>query len=110
MSDHGDDEQTGERGDARGGDLGPADEAWVDPVIAKRRQIERLTQLGQRVGYGLFGLALVFFFVSLATNASWAITVVVWSLIAGCIVLAPSIVISFTVRAADRADREGDWR
>ena len=37
------------------------------------------------------------------------VTVVVASLIAGSVLLAPSIVIGYAVKAADRADRDGTW-
>ena len=33
-----------------------------DPVLEQRARASRLADLGQRVGYGLFGLALVVFF------------------------------------------------
>ena len=36
-----------------------------DPVLEQRARASRLADLGQRVGYGLFGLALVVFFIGL---------------------------------------------
>lgn len=86
-------------------------EETTDPVLARRQQIERLAKLAQRVGYALFGIALVMFFVSLVTGSpSIVVLIITWSLILGCVVLAPAMVIGYTVKAADRADREDDWR
>jgi hypothetical protein len=81
-----------------------------DPVLAKRRRIHRLTTAGQRIGYTLYLIATVGFFVGLATGyASWLVTVIIVSLLVGSVVLAPAIVFSYAVRAADRADRDDDW-
>ena len=35
--------------------------AGVDPIRERRARIARLVELGQRVGYGLFGIAVVGF-------------------------------------------------
>lgn len=81
-----------------------------DPVLNRRRQIGRLTAMGQRIGYGLYLVASIGFFVGLATGySSWLVTTIVVSLLVGSVVLAPAIVFSYAVRAADRADRDDDW-
>lgn len=81
-----------------------------DPVLARRAQWAHWTSLGQRIGYALFGVALVAFFVGLVTGWGSAVsTVIVVCLVAGSLVLAPAIVFAYAVKAADRADREGDW-
>lgn len=81
-----------------------------DPIVAKRQRIARLVGIGQRVGYGLFGLAIVAFVVGFAVGFEpWAVTLIVVCLVVGSIVLAPAIVFGYAVRAADRADREGSW-
>ena len=81
-----------------------------DPVLARRAQWARWTSLGQRIGYTLFGVALVAFFVGLVAGWGGAVsTVIVFCLVVGSAVLAPAIVFSYAVKAADRADREGDW-
>jgi hypothetical protein len=78
-----------------------------DRVLARRAGIARLTDLGQRVGYGLFGMAVVAFLVGVAAGFSGAIVVtVVASLAVGSAVLAPAIVFGFAVKAAEREDRE----
>ncbi len=62
--------------------------------------------LGQRVGYTLWLVAIVVFFVGAATRfRPFMVTVVVGCLAAGSALLAPSIVISYGVRAAEREDR-----
>jgi hypothetical protein len=69
--------------------------------------MRRLALLGQRIGYGLLGAAVVAFVVSIALNfpAAGARAVIV-ALILACIVLPPSIILGFAVRAAEREDRE----
>jgi uncharacterized membrane protein len=78
-----------------------------DPVRARRARIARLTELGQRVGYALFGIAIVFFVIGFVVGySSLLVTIIVSSLLVGSAVLAPSIVFSYAVRAAEREDRE----
>ena len=78
-----------------------------DPVRARRARIARLTEIGQRVGYALFGIAIVFFVVGFVIGYSSALVIIiVTSLLVGSAVLAPSIVFSYAVRAAEREDRE----
>jgi len=79
----------------------------TDPVRARRARIARFTDMGQRVGYGCFGAAVVGFIVGEAAGFSGAVVaVVVAALVAGCIVLAPAIVLGYAVKAAEREDRE----
>ena len=88
----------------------PNDPPDDDPVMIKRRRIGRLTTAGQRIGYTLYLVAAVGFFVGLATGyAPWLVTTIIASLLVGSVVLAPAIVFSYAVRAADRADRNDDW-
>ncbi len=76
-----------------------------DPILARRARLKRLAEIGQRVGYSLFGLALILFFVGFAAGfPSWLITVIVACLVGGSIVLAPAIVIGYGVKAAVRDD------
>jgi len=78
-----------------------------DPVRAKRARIARLVELGQRIGYSLFGLAVVLFFIGFIVGYGGALVVVIiTSLIVGSIVLAPAIVFGYAVKAAEREDRE----
>ena len=78
-----------------------------DPIRARRARIAKLTDLGQKIGYSLFGIAIVVFIIGFVIGYSGTlVTIIVTSLIVGSIVLAPSIVFSYAVRAAEREDRE----
>jgi hypothetical protein len=78
-----------------------------DPVLVRRRQIQRWAELGQRVGYLLFGVAVVLFVAAMLTGLPGAlVTGVVVALVLGSVVLAPAIVVGYGVKAADREDRE----
>ena len=79
----------------------------TDPVRAKRARIAKLVELGQRIGYSLFGLAVVLFVVGFIVGYGDALVVVIIaSLIIGSVVLAPAIVFGYAVKAAEREDRE----
>jgi hypothetical protein len=82
-------------------------DAGADPVRARRARIARLVELGQRIGYGLFGVAIVAFVVGFVSGFDGLVgTLVVVSLVVGSIVLAPAIVFGYAVKAAERDDRE----
>jgi hypothetical protein len=78
-----------------------------DPTLVRRAAIARLTELGQRLGYGLFGLAIAAFTVGAVLGfSSIDVVVVVGCLAAGSAVLAPAIVFGYAVKAAEREDRD----
>ena len=78
-----------------------------DPVLAKRARVERLTAAGKRVGYGLLLVAIGAFAWGAAAGFGAAVVAVFVLAMAGCtVVLAPSIVFAYAVRAAEREDRE----
>ncbi|MBX3313125.1 MAG: hypothetical protein KF906_02295 [Actinobacteria bacterium] len=80
--------------------------APTDPVLVRRARIAKLVSVGQRVGYGLFGLAVVLFFVGLfGTYTSALTTAIVACLLVGSFVLAPAIVFGYAVKAAEREDQ-----
>ena len=63
--------------------------------------------LAQRVGYGLFGAAVVLFFIGFAAGFTGAVvSAILVALGVGSALLAPAIVIGYAVKAADREDRE----
>lgn len=77
-----------------------------DPVLARRERIRRLCDLGQRVGYSCFALAVVLFVVAfIAQFPSWLVTVIIAAMVVGSLVLAPAIVFGYGVKAADAEDR-----
>ncbi len=84
-----------------------SDAAATDPVLAKRARIGSLVKTGKRIGYGLYLLAVVLFFVALFTEIrDWMVTVIIGSLVVGSIVLAPAIVFGYGIKSAIRDDRE----
>ena len=77
-----------------------------DPVLDRRRRIARLVAIGQRIGYGLFGLAIALFLIGFATGFGSVGPLIVGAIVVGSIVLAPAIVFGYAVGAAEREDRE----
>lgn len=78
----------------------------ADPVLERRRRIARLVEVGQRIGYGLFALAIVLFVVGIAAGFTDALTgVIIASMLVGSVVLAPAIVFGYAVKAAEREER-----
>jgi hypothetical protein len=78
-----------------------------DPVLERRARIARWVTLGQRVGYGLFLLAIVLFVLGFAVGFDgWVGPTIVGCLVAGSLVLAPAIVFGYAVKAAERDDRD----
>jgi len=83
------------------------DDPATDPILQRRAQASRLADLGQRVGYGLYGIAMVAFFIGLFTSFSSSVsTLIIGCIIAGSVVLAPAIVAGYAVKAAVRDDLE----
>jgi hypothetical protein len=78
-----------------------------DPVLERRERIARLVALGKRVGYAALGVAIVSFFVGVATSfARWTVVVSTAGLVAACVILPLPIVLGYGVRAAAREDRQ----
>ena len=74
-------------------------------LATRRRRIGQATVAGQRLGYLLYLAAAALFFTGFATNfRSGLVTAIVICLVAGSLVLAPAIVFSYAVRAANRED------
>ncbi len=79
-----------------------------DPVRARRARIARLAELGQRVGYGLFGIAIVFFVIGFVVGYSGTlVTIIVVEPAASARPCSRRRSCSrYAVRAAEREDRE----
>jgi hypothetical protein len=85
----------------------PADQHEGDPVRIRRAKIQRLSSTAQRIGYAMFGVAVVAFFIGFfAGFTDGIVTLIVAMLVAGSILLAPAIVAGYAVKAAEREDRE----
>jgi hypothetical protein len=83
----------------------------ADPVLARRAQVARLVSLGQRAGYALLAAFCVLVIIGFPTGFPAGVTTAaIVCIVLGSIVLAPAIVFSYAVKAAEREDREGDWR
>jgi hypothetical protein len=77
-----------------------------DPVRARRAIVAKWTNIATRVGYLLFLVAIVMFFVALATDfSSGKVTVITTSMIIGSLLLAPAIVLGYAVKAAEKEDK-----
>jgi heme/copper-type cytochrome/quinol oxidase subunit 3 len=76
-------------------------------VRARRAQIARWSLLANRIGYLLFGLAIALFVIAFAISFNGTmVTLITICLVVGSILLAPSIVIGYAVKAAEKEDRE----
>ena len=76
-----------------------------DPVLIKRARISRLVSIGQRSGYGLFLVAMVLFVIGFVAGFTTGVTTAITiCLIVGSLILAPSIVFGYAVKAAERHD------
>jgi hypothetical protein len=88
-----------------------ADVPAVDPVQRRRHVIARWTALANRLGYSLYGIAIVIFIVGFLTawNEGFTIGVTV-SLVLGSLLLAPAIVLGYAIKAAEREEKELEHR
>ena len=79
----------------------------ADPVRARRAAFARWTLLANRVGYLVLALAMTLFVMAFlfGFNATMA-TLVVICLVVSFVLLAPSIVLGYAVKAAERDDVE----
>lgn len=79
----------------------------VDRVRASRQRIARYTLLANRIGYLFFAVAIATFVIGFAVSFNAAVsTIVIGSLAVGSVLLAPSIVLGYGIKAAERDDRE----
>jgi ABC-type transport system involved in cytochrome bd biosynthesis fused ATPase/permease subunit len=78
-----------------------------DPVRERRARIDRLSNLGRRIGYGCMAVAVVAFFIGFAAGYSSAlVALIVAALVVGSVTLLPAIILGYAVKAAEREDRE----
>lgn len=77
----------------------------ADPVRVRRAQVAKWNQIATRLGYLLFCVAIVMFFVALTTGFSQGkVTIITTSMIVGSVLLAPAIVVGYAVKAAEKDD------
>jgi len=77
----------------------------ADPVRARRALVAKWNAIATKIGYALFAVAIVMFFVALATDfSSGKVTIITTSMIIGSVLLAPAIVVGYAVKAAEKDD------
>lgn len=81
--------------------------AEADPVRERRVMLAKWTLLANRLGYLFVALSMALFVMAfvLGFNSTMA-TLVIISFIIGCVLLAPSIILGYALKAAEREDRE----
>ncbi len=85
----------------------PATPDEIDPIRARRAQVAKWSLLANRIGYLFVALAMALFFIAFAIGfSSTMATLVIVSFVIGCVLLAPSIIVGYAVKAAERDDRE----
>ncbi|MFK7919583.1 MAG: hypothetical protein AB8G14_16020 [Ilumatobacter sp.] len=78
-----------------------------DEVRVKRAKIAKWTLLANRVGYLFMALSIALFIIAFAVGFSAVMaSLVIISLIIGCALLAPSIILGWAVKAAEQDDLE----
>jgi heme/copper-type cytochrome/quinol oxidase subunit 3 len=79
----------------------------VDPVRARRAQVAKWTLLANRVGYLFVAVSMALFVIAFAVGFSPTMaSLVIVTFVIGCVLLAPSIIVGYAVKAAEREDRE----
>lgn len=83
------------------------DQPKLDLVRIKRAKIARAASLAQRIGYSLYLIAIIAFFIGFFDGfTSGVVTIIVITMAIGSVLLAPAIVAGYAVKAAEREDRE----
>ena len=78
-----------------------------DPVRSRRQTISRINNAANRLGYLLWAIAMVCFVAAFVVGfKGLLVNLVTACIIAGSICLAPSIIIGYAVKAAERDDLE----
>lgn len=76
-----------------------------DPVILRRNRIDHYNKIASRSGYGMWGVSMVTFFIGLWSSFTQSMHFISGAtLIIGSIILAPSIVVKYGIRAARREE------
>ena len=77
-----------------------------DPVRARRQQVARWSLLANRTGYVVLAVAVAVFVIGFALGfPAPLVGVVLAALVVASVLLAPSIVLGYAVKAAERDDR-----
>jgi hypothetical protein len=77
-----------------------------DPVRARRRQVEKWTLLANRIGWLILAVSVAVFVIGFAMGFTDVLVFIVFgTLVVASILLAPSIVLKYAVKAAEKDDR-----
>lgn len=78
-----------------------------DSIDQKRERYRAQATKWQRLGYALYAIATVFFFIGIATSfQSWLVTVIIGCLILGSVILAVAIQVGYAIRGAERHEED----
>ncbi len=79
----------------------------LDPILEKRAKIAKYVELASKLGYGSLLLScLSFVWLRAGSGGSPAVFFTTVTLIVGSIILLPTIILGYAVKAAARHDRE----
>ena len=82
-------------------------EPVTDPVLVKRALISNWAKRASQLGYLLFGASTLAVIWGLVINFTQIVSQIASvTLIAGCVILAPAILVQYSVKAAVRDERE----
>lgn len=85
----------------------PSPSLPADPVRARRAQVAKYALLANRIGYLLYAATITCFVFAFALGFNGTMVgLMTFGLVTGSILLAPSIVLGYAVKAAEREDRE----
>ena len=78
-----------------------------DPIRQRRAQVAKWTLIANRIGYLFLALAMALFVIAFAVGFSPTMaTLVIVTMLISFVLLAPSIVLGYAVKAAERDDAE----
>ena len=79
----------------------------LNSLEIRRKQASIIANTGRKIGYSIFFLSLIIFAIGLTVEfTNLVATTLVALLIAGAVVLAPSILLHYAVRGAEKDERE----
>ena len=78
-----------------------------DPIRARRQQVAKWALLANRIGYLFLAVAIAVFVIGFALGFTGpVVAVVLGCLVVASLLLLPSIILGYAVKAAEREDRE----
>ena len=78
----------------------------TDPVLVRRAAVLHWSELGQRVAYLCFGLAVVVFVVAfIAQFPPWTVVVIVGLMAVGSVLFIPAVIFNYAAKAAEKEEQ-----